>query len=259
MANPEYYNALMRGAKSAKEIEDCLNKAEESMVGDAAIKNLKRLAKDKVKHLKVMKMLNENWHRQHKVNGASQCQPAILAAQELDELVMQLDPYGSYTGIKHNDPYAIALYTHEDALRVGYISAKADEFGGREGGLAKWLTNRIKSGEHWECYVIAKVGQGKASLGLRIELIQLKGQDVADWPEQVRLETEELEPVPVIDMAEMDKKLTKIYVYREMLGVEARKEFKKIRAFRVKYGNYSEDCLHWLDAQIANLDFILSL
>lgn len=259
MANPEYYTAVMRGARTAKEIEDCLVKAQKAQIGDAAIKNLKRLAQEKVKYLRITKILNENWHRQHKVNGASQCQPAILASQEYDELVMQLDPNGSYTGNKHNDPNAIALYTFEDALRVGYISAKADEFGGREGGLAKWLSGRIKNGEQWACYVIAKVGQGKASLGLRIELVQLKGQPVTDWPGEVKLESEPPEPVPVIDMADMDKKLTKIYVYREMLGTEARKEFKKIRAFRVKYGKYNEDCLNWLDTQIENLDFILSL
>jgi hypothetical protein len=259
MANPEFYAALMRGANTAQEIDGCLKKAEASDIGNAAINNIRRLAMERIRELKVTTLIAEKWHKQHKVNGSSHCQPAINVCQQFDELVMQPDPLGKYTGLAHGDPNAIALFTLQDALRVGYISAKASEFGGREGGLAKWLSARLGSGERWATYVVAKVGQGKASLGLRVQVVQLRGETPDDWPKDVVIESEAIEPPKPVSKEEMDEKLTKLYIYREMLGDEARKEFKKIRAFRVKYGKYSEGCIDWLDTQAKNLDFILNL
>src|ERR1035437_3528495 len=257
--NPGYYSMVIRGAKNELDIAACLHEAIADNIGEAAIKNLRRVARERIKSLNIKNLLDNKWHKQHRVNGSSHCQAAIASTEEYDELTMYPDPLGEFTGNVHKDPNAIALYSGEDNLRVGYISAKAKEFGDREGGLARWLTARINSGERWAVHVVARVGQGKASLGLRVELIQLEGTKPTDWPTDVNVEVEPIVPPVLVDLDEMDDKLMRIYLHRELLGDIARFRFKQIRSCRVKYGKYSQGCLAWLDEQLTNLDLILSL
>lgn len=254
--NVEYYNAKMAGAKTAADMKSILEEAVSLSLGEPVIKNLRRLGIDRLKEIKFKMLLKNYWHRQHRVNGALQCQRAIMNTEEYTELTIIPDPMGSHTGNKHEDPYALALYNGD--FKVGYISAKPEEFGGLEGGLAKWLSSRLAL-EQWVCYVAAKVGEGKASIGLRIELIRLTGDDTLDWPNQVEIESQPLPEVQIINVELMDSKLFDIFIHRELLGEEARAKFRKIRSFRVKYGTYQENYLEWLDTQISNLKNILEI
>lgn len=257
--NPSYFEALMRGANTGKDIEECLKGASEAGLGAPAIKNIKRIGQERLKELKVKQIFSGNWHKQHKVNGAQQYQQAIAACENFDRLELVPDPMGKITGTSHKDPDAIALFVAGSDMLVGYISAKPKEFGGREGGLARWLSNRLRDNEKWAVYVVAKVGQGKKSLGLRINIVQLEGPVITDWPEDVKIEADPISEPEPLNIGEMDIKLERIFKLRDMLGNEPREKLRKIRAFRVRYGTYSENYLDWLDSQIKNLESIMEM
>lgn len=259
MANINYYINFFRGSRDLDELSNNLLIAKNDLdLDDLSKKNLIVFFEEISKSLLVKSYLKKHWNKQHRVNGAQHCQNEISCMSEYDEVFVFKDPFGSYTGNKHEDPNALAVFSGDGkSTRLGYVSAKPDEFGGRKGGLTKWLSDRIDN-EKWKFFISAKVGQGKASLGLRIHLIQINGDLINDWPENVKIEESLSLVLPnQPDIAEMDSKLTEIFINRNMLGEEARYKLREIRSFRIKYGRYSENCLNWLDTQIENINSIM--
>lgn len=250
----------VNSANDLSDIKSILDEAKAAGLGEPTIKSLLLAARDRQKYLDFRKATNGKFMRRHKSNGATQCQAQIGRVQEYDRLDLVRDPMGEVVGVPHGDPNAIAIY-HGDE-RVGYVSAKAAEFGGFDGGLAKWLSGRLDKGEPWSCYVYRIVGEGKASLGLRLMFVQEQGESVDDWPDGVDIEApsdEQSIAMVVIDTLSMDKKLSKVFIHRELLAESIRKEFSKIRSFRIKYGTYSESHIEWLDRQHDNIEKMLMI
>lgn len=214
----------------------------------------------KKRELSILNLKNENFFKEHRVNGALVRQDEIKKCESLDRLIMKRDPLGKLTGEAHEDKNGIALYNERTGNWVGYISAKANEFFDKPGGLAAWLAPKLDNGEEWDCYIKYKVGEDKGSVGLRIWIIKLKGE-WAEWDgENAVIDQPVYSPIPE-DTKSYDSKLTDILLAFDWVLTEEedRKMFKSIRNFRYKYGTYSPSHLEWIEAVHESLSFLDSL
>lgn len=114
---------------------------------------------------------------EHAINGVTmgpdRAKRQALVSKFLvgQELTLQRDPENTF------DPNAIKIMTGRS--HVGFVSAKDVEFFGQKGGLAGFLSPRIRDGEKWRCFVQAVVGGSgsRESFGCRIILVMQQGAD----------------------------------------------------------------------------------
>jgi HIRAN domain len=97
-----------------------------------------------------------------------------------DELEFVREPKNKY------DKNATLLRRMGQPGALGYVSAKAEEWGQLPGGLVAWLAPRLDRGEEWRVFVRKVVGDdpraGKESVGCRITVVQISGSDMSDTP-----------------------------------------------------------------------------